>query len=397
MNVRKGSSNKMIFFFPNEVVAQILRNLPPNSVLRLKLVCKQWKLLIESRYFVEYYHKHPEDEETTNNRLFCLTKSNDIYEIDLEKLDFRSFDGMRFPETAMHKCLSPKHMFGSTSRNFDLIGSCNGVHCIKDKQGNVYLYNPSTEAHQRIPNPPFYTQCVKNPWKRSPCRVYGFGYDYRTYDYKLVWITWFYPRQVEVYSFKTNSWKTLGFCPYNKSCLSVINPPWLGGNHGVYVSNSLHWLGEEGRIVCFDLFSEKFTMFPYFDKLETTFTFLDVLNGCLSACCTNGGSTNIDIWVMEKYGLHGSWTKLLTVDAVDASALDIKLITLSKDGCALLLAKLNRWSFNNCTSICWYDIHTSKMMCEVKMEIRTEVNRLATSSQNKLTLTLQKLNKEKKT
>ncbi|XP_026437285.1 F-box protein CPR1-like [Papaver somniferum] len=109
---------------------------------------------------------------------------------------------------------------------------------------------------------------------------YGFSYDSRIDDYKMIRVVNFANEddscEVRVYTLGNDSWKSLGFIPYHLS---------YGRAPGSAQPESL---------------SEKFHV--------SVCGFESLL--CLLA---NNFQVHMDIWVMKEYGIRDSWTKLFRI------------------------------------------------------------------------------------
>ncbi|KAE9453271.1 hypothetical protein C3L33_14825, partial [Rhododendron williamsianum] len=94
-----------------------------------------------------------------------------------------------------------------------LWGSCNGLICLSNQEKGIFLWNPSTKKHWKLPVCPIET--VPTFSSNVVNAVYGFGYDSVTDDYKVVRVVQhhgvaFMDSEVWVYSLKSNSWKESG-------------------------------------------------------------------------------------------------------------------------------------------------------------------------------------------
>ncbi|XP_026443082.1 F-box/kelch-repeat protein At3g06240-like [Papaver somniferum] len=138
---------------------------------------------------------------------------------------------------------------------------------------------------------------------------YGFGYDSRVNDYKLVCLT---RNEVHAYTLKSNSWRRFntvrhGYCPR-------ITP-------GLLLNGVLYWSaaatsGENHKfIVSFDISSEEFTKFPFPEEIiqrpKISGAILRVLGDSLCLVC-GIRDVGVDIWVMQNYGVMESWVKKFT-------------------------------------------------------------------------------------
>lgn len=184
------------------------------------------------------------------------------------------------------------------------------------------LWNPATKEFKDLP----VSQIERPP--AGPIKVVlSFGFDVTSNDYKVLRIVYYcYPlNQVEMYSLGSDSWREIKtrvkFLIFESSCT-------------VFVNGRFHWEGigfgeldGEKVIISFDLVEEVFSyiMPPTFsgrrnndgdgdndDEDDVKFRHhLVVLNGSLAmiGCGGDGNDNRMDVWVMNQYGVAGSWTK----------------------------------------------------------------------------------------
>ncbi|XP_021867414.1 F-box protein CPR1-like isoform X2 [Spinacia oleracea] len=176
---------------PTEIIAEILSKLPVKSLLRFLCVCKSWKSLIKSPTFVKIH---------LNQTLICNSDRHlllSYYSLHSAELDLHhnrlSFSELNHP-------LNPL-------KGVRLVGSCNGVLCISDNSFNdIILYNPLTKSHRKLPSNQF-------PSPKLHMNVFGFGYDGKTDDYKVLKMVQGFEEnfnsEAQVYSLNNNSWKSV--------------------------------------------------------------------------------------------------------------------------------------------------------------------------------------------
>ncbi|XP_026416319.1 F-box protein CPR1-like [Papaver somniferum] len=192
-----------------------------------------------------------------------------------------------------------------------IVGSCNGLVCIRARLDRICFWNVSTKEHKIVSEVKVH---VHDQWKSSWCK-YGFGYDIKTQDYKLVRFRCFEDKrlgtQIKVYSLESNSWSSALYMPYT---LSLEPRP-----TALYMSGALHWLTDDSKLlVSFDLGDEIIREVPgpardsFFDNDSYQYKYVDVLGGCLCIVCVVLGDRG-DVWVMKDYGVRESWTKEFTV------------------------------------------------------------------------------------
>ncbi|XP_058215573.1 F-box protein CPR1-like isoform X2 [Rhododendron vialii] len=267
---------------PDEIIFDILSRLPVVSLCRFRCVSKPWRSLISHPHFIRTQIANNKHERV------ILRRDDNLYSVDLES--------SQFGDKSVQAILKiPTEYLG-----FDVYGSCDGLLLIGDYLGvHYYLANPSTREFRKLPPSPF----KLHSW--NFLNFYGFGYDSRSHDFKVVSISR-YSRDsadcvVSLYALRTNSWKKIEYSPCGHSV--------MGDNSGVLVSGALHWFARTSMstvILAVDLAVEKIRTIP---TLDCTGFDLFVHGGCLWVKAKFYDSSRADFWVMKEYGVGESWTK----------------------------------------------------------------------------------------
>ncbi|OMP01405.1 hypothetical protein COLO4_11917 [Corchorus olitorius] len=195
-------------------------------------------------------------------------------------------------------------------KRFHIVGSCNGLVCFEDylNTGQIFLYNPNLNQHKTLPQPyeVSYRERV----------VIGFGYDSVINDYKVV--LWYIKEDkgqklaAQVYTLGMNCWRKVE-TPYH------YVTPFFGSDKKstVFLNGGILWLGYNRRhiIICFNVSSEEFQWFPLPDYVRGFDMKISVYKDLV--CVVNSvkrlDEFYYDIWVMSKYGVQESWTRLHTL------------------------------------------------------------------------------------
>ncbi|TKY53953.1 F-box protein CPR30 [Spatholobus suberectus] len=277
---------------PIEVTTEILSRLPVKSVVRLRCTCKWWRSLIDTSHFILF---HLSKSETT----LILRHRSHLYSLDLKLLDDK-------PAELTHPLMC-------YSNSIKVLGSCNGLLCISNIADDIALWNPFLRKHRILPADRFH----RPESSLFAARIYGFGYDAPSNDYKLVSITYFvdlhnrtFDSQVQLYTLKSDAWKNLPSMPYALCCERTM---------GVFVGGALHWVvtrklqpDQPDLVVAFDLTRESFREVPLPETVNGHFNMeVALLGGCL--CVVENRGSQFDVWVMRKYGSRDSWEKLFTL------------------------------------------------------------------------------------
>ena len=285
---REGMSN-----LPRELIVDILSRLPVKSLCRFKCVSKPWRTLISHPDFVKT-HLH-----RAQFKRLILTSGDSLYSIDHET----SFENEVVAVALDYFPLDQNH---HQFYHIAIIGSCNGLLCLKLQPDTFFVFNPATHESAQIPDAP-------TPYGFDQAILaYGFGYAPSIDDYKLVKAV--NAPLVAVFSLKTGAWKLVEGFHYEKPT-EVWEGPLPCGTH---LNGALHWVFKlcgrnECVIAAFDLETDTFREMPV-PAISVSGFSTGFLKGCLCLMDLDFGLRRRDIWIMKEYGVGKSWTKILIVD-----------------------------------------------------------------------------------
>ncbi|XP_050248382.1 F-box/kelch-repeat protein At3g06240-like [Quercus robur] len=339
-------------YLPNEVIIDILKRLPADSLIRCRCVCKSWYSLISTPHFITNHLNFNLSKPKTQHQLLfrhfdhnlhkhriTLHSSNDPFPRNhFSKYLKYSFLAIHISHLCLDREVEDKGGFFAYPSDFveldcsyerinqisTIVGSSNGLLCLTDRYRNdsqyqnlYVLWNPSIHKAIFLQEPDFRLNS-----NRHYALSHGFGYDPATDDYKLVRVVYVdgsVPPQVEMYTLRSGGWRYLTASgPAN-----VIADRTLS----VFMNGVVHWLAQtsngEGNIrnliVVFDIGHEVFDEMPVPKSLEG----MEHLNMEVAAvdgllvlvpCNGNVGEESYSIWVMREYGVVESWTKILDID-----------------------------------------------------------------------------------
>lgn len=226
----------------------------------------------------------------------------------------------------------------------DVIGSCNGIYCLKHRfmiNGfiDLLLWNPATREVKvvpcsDVPKPPNYARIWNNQ--------YGFGFDPKTNDFKVVRLLLIqlkgstrydnlidFITQIELYSFRTDSWRQLHdvddvIFPRDDIYNSALNVYMNGRYHWWVNSSARRLVNKNYSILSFDMSDEEFRTLPFPDLFDEYYLRerysgnISVLNESMTSMFFpyQKGEKCYDIWVMHEYGVKESWTKEYVVGPI---------------------------------------------------------------------------------
>ncbi|KAK9096003.1 hypothetical protein Sjap_021500 [Stephania japonica] len=327
-----------------DVIIEILSRLPVKSLLRFKSVCKTWQTLIDDSYFAQKHLEQSQRGPANGRRNFIFLEDGKLHSLDYESWLLLQ-DHIELPKIVCKHDYLPK-LFAWSSHSF--LGSCNGLVCIKtaNKGFDLLLVNPCTRTYTKlvtnrlVVEPPGVDYCVLGT-------TFGFGYDAKIKDYKLVSITCIDSvldctnqpgfSQVNVLTIGTNTWRRLSNVPYNVGLLA-----------GELVTGALHWIDNYKKLlICFDVEEEEFKVVSLNQIYDDEVYVVEIaeLGGYLSLICyLLGKRRGVEVWSMKEYGVEGSLTKMFSIDSRRLSSgyllrhvRDIKPLCILKNNEGILL------------------------------------------------------------
>ncbi|KAK9007045.1 hypothetical protein V6N11_019373 [Hibiscus sabdariffa] len=291
-------------YMPVGVIVEILKRLPVKSLLRFRSVCKSWDSVICDPCFISTHLQASLSNNTPFLLLSYWENCKKDYFLHYDNDGFDEFKQLQFP------------VFVCDSYSF-VLGSCNGLICLRFWNGVVskfILWNPSIQKYISLPRLRISNDVHIN---------FGFGFDLRTNDYKLVIIglekgdTWIKPF---LFSLNENCWKRVNAIPPSYTSYSrEISVPFVNG--------AVHWIGYQKRnsgvftnaILGFDLSAEEFFEISLPESLIglgpmvlSTIKYGESSIAVLKRIRANESWDLAELWVMKEYGVVGSWTKVLT-------------------------------------------------------------------------------------
>ncbi|KAH7575346.1 hypothetical protein ACOSQ2_005406 [Xanthoceras sorbifolium] len=339
-------------YIPQEVLVEIFIRLPAKALLASRLVCKSWCSLITDPKFIYKHTQFTFKSQDTSQlivRRYYRPDMRDKFTLHRDDESFSEYQPLDIP-------------FDSKYYPYAVVGSCCGLVCLRSTSVRnmnmpqpLVLWNPSAGFCVSLRVRPFIGN-ILDP-------IYGFGFDPRTNDYKVVKIVYgvksLYPNKspqiVDIFALSEGKWRNI---TAPAAPLYIINEKlsW------VYVNGAIHWIAhyELDQV----LYSRKMVV-GLFDMSEEVFKELQMpeiimteriasektqklsigdMNHSLSllhyytqwenspsydGCC---------IWVMKEYGVVESWTKQFKIDLRLGLG---KILGLRRNGEILLVTRYN--------------------------------------------------------
>ncbi|KEH32155.1 F-box protein interaction domain protein [Medicago truncatula] len=275
----KKKEEKTAPYLPLELIIQILLWLPVKSLLRFKCVCKSWFSLISDTHFANSHFQIT--AKHSRRVLFMLNHVPTTLSLDFEALHCDNAVS-EIPNPIPNFVEPPCDSLDTNS------SSCRGFIFLHNDP-DLFIWNPSTRVYKQIPLSP-------NDSNSFHC-LYGFGYDQLRDDYLVVSVTcqelMDYPC-LRFFSLRDNTWKELeaAHSPYVLYASDNIV--------GSLFNGAIHWLVVRGDIK--------------------------------SLWAVDWANERVEIWVMNEYKVHSSWTKTLVLPIDGIYTLSFYPICSTKNG-----------------------------------------------------------------
>ncbi|KAL8101387.1 hypothetical protein AgCh_033315 [Apium graveolens] len=290
----------------HEKFLDILRFLPPKSIIRCSCVCKDWANLIYQPYFPhEYFLKRKpplqvmlkrnngvevaqHDADRVSNPSEVSVPKKVIYDIDLRQV----FGISSIVFLDMFQCQDTGWILAFSRR-----WSSSDPEIYKLFESWYHMYNPITGQHIAV------QKAMMNDDGNVASETGALIWAQKTNQLKLLV---FHPKHitgpVEAYvqTIGTSTWKSIGELPQ-----------YSGQDQPVLVNGMCHWLNSCNAVIhAFDAEEEKFQVIETPSCFKNCcWSYFKSLDGCLCLELTIRDDVR-EIWVMKKYGIQDSWSKI---------------------------------------------------------------------------------------
>ncbi|XP_058756441.1 F-box protein CPR1-like, partial [Vicia villosa] len=205
---------------------------------------------------------------------------------------------------------------------------------------DFYLWNPSTGAHKQIPAHPI-TPMIKLLTRLE--LLSGFAYDHSTDDYLIVSVFCEdndLAIKLMIFSLRDNKWKPIEVASHLPYMMTRV---WYCFRKcGLFLNGSIHWIvhnyeTSKNVIIAFDIKEMTISEIALPDDFILSYSnnypiYYDLLEvGGLISAWVNDLNT-VKIWVMQKYGVHSSWTKIIQFSVDPVLHNDLYIACLTKCG-----------------------------------------------------------------
>ncbi|KAI5416058.1 hypothetical protein KIW84_041196 [Lathyrus oleraceus] len=318
---KKTTPTQLKQYVPQELIIEILLNLPVKSLIRFQCLSKAWFSLISDPDFAKYHFQfapHTRRIEFISNDLQQTTS------IDFEEhLDLRN--------AIVKRCnfLDPQ-----AESLIPIISSCRGF-IFFHHSSSFCILNPCTKVHRQIPLAP--GEFETNIELYHFYYLYGFGYDELRDDYLVVSVS-FFPdvedlSRLEYFSLKDNKWKEI------KDTYFHFTSDKIDPRVGSLFNDAIHWLALHSDslmevIIAFDLTERKLFEMAYPNGVEhkSDHCELWVFGEFLSLWAMDCENNSIEIWLMKEYNVPSSWIKAIILPMEILSPHQFTPICSTKNG-----------------------------------------------------------------
>lgn len=276
------------------------------TLVRFKSACKSWLFLISDPLFAK---SHFDLAAARTERLVLIAP----FAPKILSIDFNASLHSDSASAELNLNFLPRQSF-----YVEILGSCRGF-ILLNCDSCIYVWNPSTGAHNSIDWPP---NALCHTDFMFSIFIRGFGYDPSKDDYLVVFGSYNrfhvkpddYETRIDIFSFRTKKWKQIeGTNLPFVSCSSDKD-----NQMGWLLNRAIHWLvfrHDVCVILGFDLTKRGVLELPLpadFEFPEFKHRVLRVLGGLLSLCAV-GQDHSTAVWVMKEYTVQSSWIKTIVV------------------------------------------------------------------------------------
>ncbi|KAG9457765.1 hypothetical protein H6P81_002273 [Aristolochia fimbriata] len=294
--------------FPDDVLIQILSRLPAKSILRCRAVCKHWRELTSSKYFIQLFNEISSNDQMilvetvilvdSTSSFVCIDKSSSISEFSLSFLNDR----------------------------VKVRASCNGLLCCSSipNRGVYYVCNPITRKFRTL------YRATERPVSRfhpdAEATLVGLAV-YPDYGrFKVVLADFYRPfgcrpfdsLLCHVFDSEASSWRRF---------YTTLNDEFthMNKNQVVFANDSLHWLTKWSRyVLVLDLDNEAWS------KIRLPHEIVNVLDTKIYLLELEGSLSVVQIlknymitWILNSY-VKEEW---VVKDTVSLSCIEILVPT----------------------------------------------------------------------
>lgn len=304
---------------PYDMVEEILLRLPVESIIRFKIVSKQWRSTIGSLCFAERHLRFVEQSNIDHPKIIVFSNEHKFLEFRTVHLDSASLRTLNLRNIPYQNC-------------FEASENCDGLICIYNLKSYIYVFNPATQWQRQVPLARFQALMQNVEYTRETLRdikpLPRLAFVKTSCDYKVVWLynsdkynsDAMSPNEgvtkCEVFDFRANAWRYLT-CTPSYRIFDDQTP--ASGNGSVY------WLTEryndETKVIVLDLHTETFRLLPRNPVARSHPDHIDmcILDNRLCMSKRKRGTMVQEIWSLQSSS-QDTWVKIYTIDLLSCSS-----------------------------------------------------------------------------
>ncbi|XP_030942246.1 F-box/kelch-repeat protein At3g23880-like isoform X1 [Quercus lobata] len=313
---------------PNDVVEDILGQLPVKSLTRFRCVSKSCDSIITDPTFIaKHFNLNLNQSES-----LISTNAHSGYLLYTTKDENSSPSSKHLCTVVCNndRTLTQISRFEIPSlfEKYSIVGFCNGLFCLASRDYDlnhiIYLWNPSIRMFKKL----LATPLTDEVHKRFKLSVVGLSYNSQNNDFKILRLLSVGPEaEAEIYSLSTDSWRKVvisleSFRAYEPNFGGIfdIDLPCIFFNGALH---TVAWTCRRPIILSFDVNDESFreimlTPNHLRASVVTHFTQHALFKGSLALFTFAQSHAGVlcHIWVMEEYGVAESWTRKYSVPMI---------------------------------------------------------------------------------
>ncbi|CAA7039287.1 unnamed protein product [Microthlaspi erraticum] len=304
---------------PYDMVEEILLRLPVESLIRFKIVSKQWRSTIGSLYFQERHLRIVKQSNIDHPKILIVSFDSQNFEFRTVHLDSASLRTLNLRNIPDQNCLEASE-------------NCDGLICIYYLKSSIYVVNPATVWQRQVPLARFQALMQNATYTRETLRdikpIPRLAFVKTSCDYKLVWLynsdkynsDAMSPNEgvtkCEVFDFRANAWRYLPCTPGYR----IFDDQTPASRNG-----SVYWLTEryngETKVIVLDLHTETFRMLPRNPVARSHPDHIDmcILDNRLCMSKRKRGTMIQEIWSLQSSS-EDTWMKIYTIDLLSCSS-----------------------------------------------------------------------------
>ncbi|MCD7445959.1 hypothetical protein HAX54_024663 [Datura stramonium] len=286
------------FYFPREIMSNILSRLPVKTLLRFRCVCKQWRKLISKPNFIAAHFRHSSSLQRAGSSIIIGSRHDETSDHVLSLYN---------PPESVVELDNP---FPCFFPNMYIVGPCNGIVCLFSPPWGelITLWNPAMRQSRMVQ----LSETLPLQGVHFLVSV-GMAFDSQENDLLIlrifcVGLTYAVPNHVEMYSTKTLRWKKLKnemvFHIVEYTCNVIVKgvPYWL-----VCMTDKF---GTRAVFLRFDVGKLVFEKLPSIGRHKKHQYLVDLEDSLCMLDWDQKDNCHMDVWVMDD---EAGWSKKYNV------------------------------------------------------------------------------------